>query len=102
MRIEHTDGSVEWVTAGTDWQAHTSSIVSAELYDGERKDARLDQPGWESAGFKADGWTHAEAIKPAAVKIEAQDYPSVSYTHLDVYKRQSFEFISAWRASSAA
>ena len=77
LRIEHTDGSVEWVTAGTDWQAHTSSILSAEIYDGERKDARLEQAGWEAAGFKGEGWTPAEAIKPAAVKIEAQDYPSI-------------------------
>jgi alpha-L-rhamnosidase len=77
LRIEHTDGTVEWVTAGTDWQAHTSSIVSAELYDGERKDARMEQPGWEASGFKGEGWTHAEAIEPAAVKIEAQDFPSI-------------------------
>ena len=77
LRIEHTDGSVEWVTAGTDWQAHTSSIVSAEIYDGEKQDARLKELGWNAAGFKGGGWTHAAAIKPAAVKIEAQDYPSI-------------------------
>ena len=77
LRIEHTDGSVEWVTAGTDWQAHTSSIVSAEIYDGEKQDARLEELGWNAAGFKGGGWTHAAAIKPAAVKIEAQDYPSI-------------------------
>ncbi len=77
LRIEHTDGSVEWVTAGTDWQAHPSSILSAELYDGEHKDARLEQAGWEAAGFKGEGWTNAQAIRPAAVKIEAQDFPSI-------------------------
>ena len=77
LRIEHTDGTVEWVTAGTDWQAHTSAIISAELYDGERKDARLEQAGWEAAGFKGEGWMQAEAIKPAAVQIEAQEYPSI-------------------------
>ena len=38
-------------------------IVSADLLDGETYDARLDQPGWDSAGFDDSGWP-AVALDP--------------------------------------
>ncbi len=55
LRIEHTDGSVEWVTTSADWQANTSNILHSEIYDGESQDARLEQPGWASAQFTTSG-----------------------------------------------
>lgn len=77
LRIEHEDGSVEWVTTGTDWKASRSYILHAELYDGESQDARRMQAGWDAPGFKAAGWTNVEQIAPAAVKIEAQDFQPI-------------------------
>ena len=35
LRIEHTDGSVEWVTTDASWQATPSYILHSEIYDGE-------------------------------------------------------------------
>ena len=35
LRIEHTDGSVEWVATDASWQAAGSYILHSELYDGE-------------------------------------------------------------------
>jgi alpha-L-rhamnosidase len=77
LRIEHTDGSVEWVTADPDWQASTSYILHSEIYDGETQDARSLQPGWDSAAFAAGGWQKAIAIEPKPAAIEAQDYPPI-------------------------
>ncbi len=77
LRIEHTDGSVEWVATDAGWQAARSPIVSSELYDGETQDARLAQHGWDTAGFRADKWANAQAIEPGVVKIEAQDFPPI-------------------------
>jgi alpha-L-rhamnosidase len=77
LRIEHEDGSVEWVTTGPDWQASRSHILHAELYDGESQDARRMQAGWDEAGFKAEHWRSAEKIEPAPVKIEAQDFQPI-------------------------
>ena len=37
LRIEHTDGSVEWVTTDASWQATASYILHAEIYDGETR-----------------------------------------------------------------
>ncbi len=77
LRIEHEDGSVEWVTTGPDWKASRSYILHAELYDGESQDARRMQAGWDEPGFKAEGWKAVERIDPAPVKIEAQDFQPI-------------------------
>ena len=77
LRIEHTDGSVEWVNTGLDWQATTSYIQQAELYDGEVQDARLMQPSWSEAGFTGKGWSAVVSIAPKPIAIDAQDFPPI-------------------------
>jgi len=77
LRIEHTDGSVEWVMTGAGWQAHKSNILHSELYDGERQDARLVQRGWDTAQFDAVRWKSAIAIEPQRMIIQAQDFQPI-------------------------
>lgn len=77
LRIEHADGSVEWVTTGTNWQANISHILHSELYDGESQDARLAQTDWNTARFDGTGWKAATKVEPKPVEIEAQDFPSI-------------------------
>jgi len=79
LRIEHTDGSIEWVTTDTSWQADPSSFLQSELYDGESLDfTRETNVGWSQAGFP-DDLLHerAKMIHPAPVKIVAQDFPPI-------------------------
>ncbi len=77
LRIEHTDGSVEWVDTDASWQAAPSYILHSEIYDGESQDAGLRQAGWARPGFAAEGWKSAIAIEPKPMKIEAQDFPPI-------------------------
>jgi alpha-L-rhamnosidase len=77
LRIEHKDGSVEWVATDASWLANTTDILHSELYDGESQDARLKQPGWSAAAFDANGWKNVIAIDSKPVVISAQDYPSI-------------------------
>jgi alpha-L-rhamnosidase len=77
LRIEHTDGSVEWVATDASWMAGAGEIQHAEIYDGESQDARLEQAGWTTAGFDAKGWKNALVIEPKTVRIEAQDFQSI-------------------------
>jgi len=77
LRIEHTDGSVEWVVTDTSWLAGTTSILHSEIYDGETQDARLKRPGWDTVAFDASAWQHVISIHPKPLTIEAQDYPSI-------------------------
>ncbi|MGD0730559.1 MAG: family 78 glycoside hydrolase catalytic domain [Terracidiphilus sp.] len=77
LRIEHIDGSVEWVATDASWKADTSPILHSEIYDGESQDARLIQPGWDTAGFAAGDWKSAISINPNPVKIEAQNFAPI-------------------------
>ena len=77
LMIEHTDGSIEWIKTGAEWQATPSHIVSAELYDGETQDARLMQPGWATAGFAANQWKPVITVEPTPVRIQAQDFQPI-------------------------
>jgi len=60
LRIQYADGSVEWVVTDQDWKADSSPILKSEIYDGETQDARLIQPGWNTASFDASHWKPAE------------------------------------------
>jgi alpha-L-rhamnosidase len=77
IRIEHADGSVEWIATDSSWQAARSFIRHSELYDGETQDARLAQPGWDTAEFKAEGWKPVAVIDPKPAEIVAQDFEPV-------------------------
>ncbi len=77
LRIEHADGSVEWVATDAKWQAAPSYILHSELYDGESQDARLWHPGWSDNRSPVDGWKEAAVIDPAPVEIQAQDFQPI-------------------------
>ena len=77
LRIEHMNGSVEWVSTDRNWQASRSSILHSEIYDGETQDARRMAPGWDKAGFAATHWKPLIVIDAAPVWIEAQDFPPI-------------------------
>jgi len=77
LRIEHTDGSVEWVATEAGWDARTSEVVSSEIYDGETVDARRAEYGWSTAPFNAKGWARATAITPTPVSIVAQNFEPI-------------------------
>ncbi len=77
LRIEHTDGSIEWVKTGPDWQADTSYILSSEIYDGESQDARRIEPGWATSRFAAKDWKTALVIEPKEVPILPQNFQPI-------------------------
>jgi alpha-L-rhamnosidase len=56
LDIEYADGSRETVVTDTSWQVtNAGPIREADLIMGETYDARLEMPGWNTAGFVADG-----------------------------------------------
>ncbi|KAA6465063.1 rhamnosidase [Acidobacteria bacterium AB60] len=80
LRLEHTDGSVEWITTDSSWEANESGILSAELYDGEVQDGTHPisfQGSWTSPLAKQAGWPSAISIEPRPVVIQAQDFQPI-------------------------
>ena len=81
LRIQYSDGSVDWVASGSDWKAAQSATLKAEIYDGETQDARMVQGGWNDAGFAGKGWVQAEVhqLSPEAmaIKLDGQDFQPI-------------------------
>jgi alpha-L-rhamnosidase len=77
LRIEHTDGSVEWVATDASWAGRVSEILSSEIYDGETQDARRILPQWATRNVFLTDWNPAIGLNPKPVVIEAQDFPSI-------------------------
>ena len=51
LTLRYADGAEETIVTDESWLGCASPVTFAEIYDGERFDARLDQPGWNAPGF---------------------------------------------------
>lgn len=59
--IEYTDGSTQRVATDDTWRLSAMGPVrSANEYDGEEYDARLEMPGWTEAGYNDSAWLPAQ------------------------------------------
>ena len=77
LRVEYADGSVDWVATDETWKADVSPILKAEIYDGETYDARREQAGWSTAGFRDAHWKPVEVVQPLEPAIVAQDFQPI-------------------------
>ncbi|MDP4205932.1 MAG: family 78 glycoside hydrolase catalytic domain, partial [Bacteroidota bacterium] len=64
LRITYEDGTVETVSSGSDWKTSTGPIVFNSIYTAEHYDARLEQHGWNTAGFDDSKW-NGISLRPA-------------------------------------
>jgi alpha-L-rhamnosidase len=56
LEITYLNGSIELILTNESWRATTGPILSSDIYDGEKYDARLELTGWSQPGFPDDGW----------------------------------------------
>ena len=56
VRLTYADGTSEVVKSGKDWKTATGPLVFNSIYTAEHYDARLEQPGWNTAGFNDAKW----------------------------------------------
>ena len=72
LEVELADGEIVRVCSDADWKASAGPIVYNDYYDGERYDARAEQPGWDRVGFDAAAWTPVTELEPIAGVLRAQ------------------------------
>jgi alpha-L-rhamnosidase len=77
LRLQHADGSVDWVLTDATWKAESSPILQAEIYDGETRDARQETPGWDTAAFSDAAWHPAALVTPKEPRIIAQYFQPI-------------------------
>lgn len=56
LRIEYTDGSVQYMVSDESWKATDSPVTFSSIYGGEDYDATKEQAGWMQAGFNDQAW----------------------------------------------
>ncbi|MGW8314591.1 MAG: family 78 glycoside hydrolase catalytic domain [Bacteroidales bacterium] len=59
LQLTYTDGTTDLVVSDTTWKASRSPILMNMVYYGEQYDARMEQPGWNRAGFDDREWEPA-------------------------------------------
>lgn len=69
--IKYTDGTEDVIISDESWKAAKGPIVMDLVYDGEHYDARLEQAGWNTAGFDDSGWEQAVLRIPPEGKMKA-------------------------------
>lgn len=77
MVINYTDGSSEVIATGDDWKYDLSPITFHSIYGGEDYDARLEQPGWNTAGFDDSKWSPVVVQRAPKGKLTPQMAPPV-------------------------
>ena len=77
LRIEYSDGSVDWIATDGSWKADVSSILSSEIYNGETRDARREQKGWDTALFSDSFWHPAMVVPAKEPQIIAQYFQPI-------------------------
>lgn len=69
------DGMVSRVVTDGDWVASAGPIVSSDLMQGEDYDAGLEMPGWDRAGFDAEGWSPVSFEDRDGVELRVSPAP---------------------------
>ena len=72
VRITYDDGSVETITSDKSWKTSSGPITYNSIYTGEQYDARLEQPGWNTAKFDHTQWGDVTNRQTPSQNIVAQ------------------------------
>lgn len=75
--ITYKDGTQQVVGTDDRWKSATGAVLESDIYNGETYDARLEQPGWNEAGFDDKNWKSVTVLPPANAKLVAPAGPPV-------------------------
>jgi hypothetical protein len=76
LDIMYASGRRESVVSGPDWRTAPSPITFTSIFGGEDYDARLEQPGWDGAGFDESAWKRALPVAGPGGALEPErDFP---------------------------
>ena len=75
IEIEDESGNIQTIVSDDSWKWSESPITFNNLYDGVHYDARLEQEGWNSAGFDESSWKNVAIPAPETSILIAQQAP---------------------------
>lgn len=77
LRIRYTDGQEQIISSDSSWRYDLSPITFNTIYGGEDYDARLEQAGWDKAGFDDAAWRPVVVQEAPRGVLSAQQAPPV-------------------------
>lgn len=77
MVVRFTDGSTETIATNGTWKYDLSPITFHSIYGGEDYDARMEQKGWNTAGFDDSKWKNAVVQRAPKGRLSSQMAPPV-------------------------
>ena len=77
LRIKYADGTTEIISTDETWRTATGPYTYNSLYSGDQYDARLEEAGWNNAGFDDAKWQQAVATQAPAPLLVAQQMPGI-------------------------
>jgi alpha-L-rhamnosidase len=72
LEVDFADGRRETIVTDASWKGAASPIVHSEIYSGETYDARLEQKGWDKAGFDDSQWTAVYIAESPEIAVSSQ------------------------------
>lgn len=73
LHITYQDGERDVLVTDSSWKSAPSPVLMSEIYHGETYDARLELPGWSTAGFIECSYSSAEVLYEPKQRIVAQE-----------------------------
>ena len=77
LHIDYADGTAADVVSDPGWKVARSPFTSIEVHGAESYDARLEQPGWNTAAFDDSGWPDAAPAPAPGGSLRSQNAPPV-------------------------
>ncbi|WP_443944113.1 family 78 glycoside hydrolase catalytic domain [Pedobacter sp. AW1-32] len=91
LRIIYTDGTTEIIKTGDGWKTSSGPIISNNIYTAEHYDARLEQKGWNTAGFDDSKWKDVSLRAAPSKNIVSQTmYPIRNVEELKAQNLRKF------------
>jgi len=82
IRIVYSDGTVETVSTGNDWQTAPGPVIRNSIYLGEHFDGRRHDPAWCTVRSSAGSWQPAVEVDGPAGRLTAQRQPPIRVTNV--------------------
>nr|WP_231402058.1 family 78 glycoside hydrolase catalytic domain [Panacibacter microcysteis] len=80
VHITYKDGSVDKIVTDESWLTAPGPVTHNNVYLGEKYDARLEQPGWNTLQADKTAWKQAVQVNGPDGTLKAQMQPAIQVT----------------------
>ncbi|REE68104.1 alpha-L-rhamnosidase [Paenibacillus taihuensis] len=77
LRLSYTDGTEETIATDATWLTADGPTLDDNVWYGDKYDARLEQRGWNRAGYPVEEWAQVRRLTPYTGAIEATVSPPI-------------------------